>query len=311
MRSMWRSAIVGALLLLATRSVSSQPAASVVRWGADIVNAEALLPTPRSYRLFQRTPSITLAVSVVNDSRTEIVIDSASFRAAFIARVSGVTPLPTKTKWEHAIARSRETFTTPLAPQDQIRIEPGSGFSWRLTLLRGDGEAFQTGDYLLELAIADASSFIREADGTAFHGTMMSSTALRLAISPATTAAERAAMYRFFGTTAVHENRSADAVQSFARALELAPGDVQSLAGLGTAYLQLNRFREAIAAYERVLPAAIGSRSIVPMSLALAYTAVGDDSNARRILQLEGRTPSNIAQQLEVLRQQARQRGAR
>ena len=88
----------------------------------------------------------------------------------------------------------------------------------------------------------------------------------------------------------------------YAQALRLAPDDLTILEGLGNAYLTQNQYREAIAAYERVLA---GPRSRPPslkQLLALAYVAVSDVSKAEQILRSLGQSEPAIAAEMQMLR---------
>jgi Flp pilus assembly protein TadD len=127
-------------------------------------------------------------------------------------------------------------------------------------------------------------------------------------VAPPTTARERAAAFRLAGTVALRGNRQAEAVQAFQRARTADPADHLSMIALGDAYLRVKRYAEAIVEFENALRVMPPHRPAVPMALAYAYVAVGDESNAARVLREAGVSESKIPSDLDQFRSTIRAR---
>jgi hypothetical protein len=307
-------ALCSFLFLIDPGALQAQPArVEILRWTAVVADAEVLVPRPRAYRLFQTSEQISLILTVVNGSATVLILDIEDFQrtARVSARVNSTNESAVQIHWEPSIRRSGESFATNVSPQDQVRIEASGGFEWTLGVRLADGRPFTPGDYQFDISLGDAFRSLRSIEGTPWNGQVLSSTTLDVIVAPATTATDRAARYRVLAMAAMAENRAVDAVNFFTLALVATPNDPDLAAGLGNAYLNLNRYREAIAAYEVALPGALGRHSGVPNLLALAYVATGDEPNAARILSLTGRTDADVSAEVRSLREQAQRRGPR
>jgi predicted Zn-dependent protease len=134
------------------------------------------------------------------------------------------------------------------------------------------------------------------------------SASVSLVVAPAATAQERAAALRAAGNTALRGNRPTQAVQALQRARAEDPTDHLSMVALGDAYVRLNQYKEAIVEFENALRVMPRHRSGVPMRLAMAYVAVGDDVNAARVLREDGVPEQRIPSDLDRLRATLRAR---
>ena len=92
-----------------------------------------------------------------------------------------------------------------------------------------------------------------------------------------------------------------DAAAAYSRALAADPTDGTAIVGLGTAFLILGRYAEAIPLFEQVLPRG-PSESLVFSRLAQAYLGVGDEQNALRVLRMSGLPEDRIASEVAQLR---------
>lgn len=97
-------------------------------------------------------------------------------------------------------------------------------------------------------------------------------------------------------------------MQAFQRARAADPADHLSMIALGDAYLRVKRSAEAIVEFENALRVMTPHRPAVPMALAYAYVAVGDESNAARVLREAGVSESRIPSNLDQFRSTIRAR---
>jgi tetratricopeptide (TPR) repeat protein len=300
----------GALAMSAMVS-AFQPVPNLLRWTVRLPDADALLPTPRAYRLYASTDAVRLAFTLSNESAAPLVIDLPHFSQNVVATVRSESELPASARWEQTLRRSGDGAPHTVAAVPSIQLDPGAGLEWAMAIQRTDGMPFAAGEYDIQLILERALSAITNIDGSAWKGRALPHTVLRLVVRSADSSVERTRMHWNMGVIAVAENRSADAIEHFRAALRESPDDVSAFAGLGNAYLMQNRYREAIDAYERAWPRLARAHSGVPMSLALAYLGVGDEPNARRVLTNGGRTDAEIAAQVRDLREQVSRRARR
>lgn len=300
--------LVAVVLTSCGSTVAAQPVPRTLRWGATLAGAEALLPAARTYRLFEDTDELSVGLTFFNDSSDSLSADLNEFAKGVQIQLRSDRQLPIETEWNSSIRLSGESVNSPAGP---IRLPAQTGFGWTVQIRRDDRSAFSSGSYELTLSIADALRSLRKNESDAWTGSAVKMTVLHISIAPPASNEERARMYNTSAMAALTEHRSADAVKLFGLALDAMPNDMDGLAGLGHAYLALNRYREAISAYERVLPALQGRHSGVTLLLALSYVAIRDEQNAARVLRLERRSETEISAEIRTLRDQARRRDAR
>jgi len=298
---------LGVILTSSGVTAAAQPVPRVLRWGAAVDGAVAP-GGARTYRLFEETDELSLTFTFFNQSSDSLSADLREFGKGVKIQVRSDRLLPIETDWNNAIRLSGESFDSPV---DAIRLPPQTGFGWTVKIHRRDGATFSTGTYEVTLSIADALRSLRENESQAWTGRAVEMTELHIAIAPPSSNEERAQMYRASAMGALIEHRPEDAVKLFGRALDALPSDTDALSGLGHAYLSANRYREAITVYERVLALRDGRRGGVPLLLALSYVAVGDEPNATRVLRFEGRSETNISEEIRRLREQVKRRAAR
>ena len=290
-------------------TVAAQNVPRTLTWGATVAGAEALLPVAHTYRLFGDTDEFSLNFTFFNNSSDSLSADLGEFAKGVQFQLRSDRQLPIETQWNSSIHLSDESVDSPAGP---IRLPAHTGFGWTVKIRRDDRSAFSSGSYELTVSIADALRSLRENESHAWTGIAAGKmTILHISIAPPASNEERARMYKTSAGAALTEHRPADAVRLFRLALDAMPNDIDGLAGLGQAYLALNRYRDAISAFERVLPVLQGRRSSVPLLLALSHVAIGDEQNAARVLRLEGRSEAAISDEIRRLRDQARRRAAR
>ena len=298
--------VIGVVLTSFDATPVAQPVTRTFTWGATVSGAAAL-DAARTYRLFENTDELSLSFTFFNQSSDSLSADLTQFAKGVQIRLRSDEETPIETEWNSAHL-SGDSIDSPVGP---IRLAAGTGFGWVVGIHRKDRAAFTSGSYELTLSIADALRSLRENETHAWTGQAGKMTTLQISIAPPASNEDLALMYRTSAAAAMNEHRPADAVRLFGLAVDAVPDDVRTLSGLGMAYLSLNRYREAISAYERALPLLKGERNFVTESLALSYVAIGDEQNAARVLRLVWRSESDISAQIRTLRDQARRRTAR
>lgn len=306
-----RIALCVTIVAVIPSAVQSQPApANSVRWSAAVIDAMSLAPQPRAYRLFHTTEEIVVVLTFFNDSTSALLLNLAQFSSAARVRVRAPDEIMIQMHWEPSI-RLGKGAATSFSLKEQFRLAAKTGFEWRVGVRQPGGRPFIPGAYELYVSLEDAFRLLMTSEGTARIGQVVPNTTLHLTIAPPVTPGEQAAAYRVRAMSALAEDRGVDAVSLFTLALGVSPNDPELAAGLGNAYLTLNRYPEAIAAYERALPGMPGTHSGVPALLALAYVATGDEPNAIRILRHAGKSDSEISAEIRSLRDRIQRRGSR
>ena len=299
--------IAASFVGLLARSTHAQPSpTAVLRWAAVVAHGQPMTPNPRSYRLFGTTSEITLAITLFNESNAPVTIERTVFTEAARFEVTGTQTMSVVPQWMTAIRRSGESIPQELAPQEEIRLESGRGFEWRVILRSESGESFPAGDYELAIDLSRALTSVTTADGTKWAGQFVPRNTYHVSLAPASTPAEQAAMYRGMAEQALAEQRPEQAVGLFNRALQATPTDPDSLAGLGNAYLRLGRYRDAVSAFTQALPLLGNVRSGVPTLLALAYVGIGDEASATAILRRAGKSAADVNRDILNFREQVR-----
>jgi predicted Zn-dependent protease len=192
--------------------------------------------------------------------------------------------IPISARWNRDARQAGRDAPVAVSPGRSIQIDPVKGIEWRIDLQRADGTTFPAGRYAVEVALGDARDYVSAA-GQPWLGATPRSAPVTVLVAPPATARERAAAFRLAGTIALRGNRQAEAVQAFHRARAADPADHLSMIDLGIAHLRVNRHTEAIVEFEnalRLMPRR--DRSAVPSLLAFAHVALGDESNAARVL---------------------------
>jgi len=262
-----------------------------------------MAPAPRSYRIYKPVEELTLTFFVSNASPLPVVIDVDDYVKRVQISLQSTTSIDVQVEWEAAFQRSEESIDTPLGFGDLIHLEPGRGIGRKLRLRPTDSTVLATGEYKLDFAINDPNRSVRATTGEPWSGRVsLETTGIRLMVAPPRTVAEQIAMYEFLAFEALRSQRPAEAVRMYAQALRLAPDNLTILEGLGNAYLTQNQYREAIAAYERVLDGPRSHPASLKQLLALAYVAVSDESKAEQILRSLGQSEPAIAAEMQMLR---------
>jgi hypothetical protein len=290
-------------------------------WGVGFQGG-VLLHEAGRHRLFEVRNELGLIVYFSNGD-ADLLLPSESFRVGTQVQIFSAAngEIPVAMEWDLAIRRppsdtalaGTPDVVTNLGINDEIRLGPREGFSWTLRVRPVDG-LFDVGEYEVRVSIAAALGGVLTADRAQWTVDAIRDNRWRFLVQPPRTSQETVMMYRQRARAALNEGRLNDAIPYFTSAVAAVPGDPLSWVDLGNTYLRLNRYRDAIAAYEGYeklsTPAQLCSSGSAHFPLMLAYVAVGDEANAIRVLWLCGRSET-VATQLQSLRELVRRRAAR
>jgi hypothetical protein len=291
---------------LACTVVAAQPS-GVLRTVVLVNDAVPQTSEPRLFRLYETPEQLTLLLTLANESSDIVFVDHGGLErdVRFSVNRDGRS-FPITARWNPDTRQAGLDAPASVSLGSSVRIDPDRGVEWRIDLQRADGMRFPSGRYAIEVALGDARSHVSTAAGQPWRGAALRSTSVSVIVALPATAREQATAFRSAGTLALRGNRQPEAVQAFQRARKADPTDHLSMIALGDAYLRVNRYAEAIVEFENALPIMPAHRSGVPMRLALAYVAVGDESNATRVLRAAGvpeqRIPSNLDQFRSTIR---------
>jgi len=302
---------VVALLTLFSAPLASQPVPNAFRWSLGVAIDDRVSAEPRSIRLFQTYAAIPLTLTLFNQSPVDMVIDGEAFRRGVSVQMrSAGRQVPIRVEWadvvRHAGAPSEVSAHT--IELDHNQGGPLRGVVWNIHVTRVDGAVFEAGEYAIDVELGGAVTALNTSTGEPFRGYVIPRNTVTLTMAESVDDAERVQRFQQLGFRALLDKRSAEAEGLALKGLAIKPDHTGLLGLLADAYVQQNRYREAIPLYERVLPS-LRDRSSVPMMLALAYVGIGDDTNAIRALKLEGRSDAGAASELVRLREVVKRRG--
>jgi Flp pilus assembly protein TadD len=160
----------------------------------------------------------------------------------------------------------------------------------------------------IDLRKALQTAFLKP-NGERWIGRARHRTELTLHVRNPTTANNASQSEQARGRLALKERRYGDALAAFLRAAAAGPPDVGLSAELGSAYLGIRAFPDAVTWLERAISLSSPAyKSALPEMLALAYVGNGDDVNAARILRSRGKSAEETAREVIRLRGVAKRR---
>jgi tetratricopeptide (TPR) repeat protein len=282
------------------------PDDGVISLEVTLEDGESLGTLPRSYRLYDETASVPIALSIGNLSENPIVIDQEAIRRMFRARVRASSELPVSIQWLSEI-RLPGSWIPVANSWTPLSIEPQMAVTWLGLMESRDGNVFR-GRYSLEYEIPGIMAAISKLDGTRWVGRVPSLGAtLGFSASRPGSPRERAAMHRVTARQATFRSDWLKALEAYSSALASDPADLAARGGIGASLMALGRYAEAIPVYEQLLPTAPRG-ALTYDALAIAYLATGDEVNARRILRQSGLSEERVSTKVAELREANRRR---
>ncbi|GEM_PF-3455494 len=160
-------------------------------------------------------------------------------------------------------------------------LEPGIGLRTSFILKRRDGTPFPYGFYKLICYFKRGS--VKFEDGTDWQGRGGRGGAI-FRILRVESPEDQRGYYIIKGGEYLQKNQPERALEVYQKLIELEPENISNYAWLGATYMHMEKYREAIVAYEKALPAYIGERTSIPYELAFCYVAVNREEKAREVL---------------------------
>ena len=289
------AAVAFALVTLNLTRVDSQPYQGVVGWHISVADADS---TGRTYRVYDFPREVTVLLTMLNESRTDLSFDDARLQERVRFSITGNRDIPVNATWPPI----QESGKSQLGFESTTK----RSILWKVALSRKDGQQFTTGHYRLNLSVTSAHEVVRTPDAKPLRGVAGQAVEVFLVIEPPTNARERAAAYRLLGKKTLGEN-TPEGLRLLVLATQADPTDLRVLIELGNAYIQTGRCRDAIPVLERALglerQLTSARRSGVYTRLAYAYVCVGDEVRAEQVLREGGGSKVGITKTIEQYRE--------
>jgi hypothetical protein len=255
------------------------------------------------HNLFGPTRQIEVSVSILNESAERVLVLSAGFFQAIALdlKLELVRPVTGAVLvWEDRATCGLPERTECSIAAD-IRLLPQSAVNGTATL-RFDS-ALAVGKYRLFIELGKAKTFLLEGEGGPWNGGMTERGSIDIVVLPVSTSRDRIAMHRAEAVRYIVRGQHQAALREFQSMEAEDPANVDALAGMGSAFMELGRFAEAAQAWERAVsvPSSARGPSLFPKRLALAYMALGRDADAERVLR-QHYAPEQIGQMIDEAR---------
>jgi hypothetical protein len=303
------STVLAAISLLAAAAGAAQ-SSGYFWWHAAIDGADTVArATHPTFVLHGRQDALDVNWTFKNDEGAENVqIEPAGFRERIRVTATDTEGRAVDTILAWSV---RATVVGPDGNRSTgaflQQLQPGEWIEWQASLRRADGSAWERGEYRLSIDVAAALKMLRTG-AKPFTGRAEPGGIVTVRILPGSSAAAAKARHLREGHKALTERRFPSAIGSYRAAAGLDGSDRAVRGLLGQALVAAGEYKEGAAALELALPLALdGEKSAIPDTLAFAYLAVGDESNARRVLLLTG-PPAAVTSRLERLQKQLRGR---
>ena len=235
------------LLVLAAAIAAALPVEAAAksnngtRWSASIIGAAPPTHDSKTYRVFNTPDSITLALTLVNDSGATHAIRLSSFRDHVRFALERDQAVPVIASW-------------PVADED-LRIESGKSVTWTIVLTHAAGQTFTRGRYVLVVGMAAPHT--------------VPPITLNVDIRPPANARESAIALRLQAER-VRQESPEEAMMLLHLALATDPAAAENSIALGDSYVQARRYLEAIPFFERALELKPRDKASIHERLALA-----------------------------------------
>ena len=257
-------------------------------------------PEARTWRFYEPPAEIRIHLFMANESSGAIELGRAATSAAI------TTTVRRDGRKELAIDRQDEVASAGVdrgSLEDTLRIDAGATLDYVLKLRPAPPALFHPGIYEVTVGLSQLAGTARDDTGRRWTGRHIPETSITVVVAPPRGARERSAAFLLEGRRATRAKRPLDALSAYVRATEADPTDLAARTALGTAYLQMARYPEAIVQLEEVAAhVRADGHSPVPEQLAYAYLAVGDERNAMRVLRNTGAAEASVKSTIERFR---------
>lgn len=234
--------------------------------------------------------ALEFELSIVNEEGKRLIFLPEDFQRELIIELSKDgerLPMENLEVWFSAVKR-KYIYDPGLSEQDynpsnlQV-LEVGVGVRTSLILKRRSGIPFSYGLYTLICYFRKDS--VKFENGTNWRG-RGGRGGSKFRILNVETPEDQRKYYIIKGGEFLQKNQPEQALEMYRELIKLAPEEIGNYAMLGNTYMRMKRYQEAIAAYEKALPAyeANRQRTTFPYNLAYCYLAIGREAKAREVL---------------------------
>jgi hypothetical protein len=303
-RSVLAAPFATLVLVLAADTARSQSIDDgVVSLDLRVVSAAKITSVPLTYRLYEEAPSLSIEVSVYNESGSPVIVDDEVLKRSILVRLGG-SDAQNSLATEWTLEPVQPGTLKPVQLGAPLVLESQKGVAWLVTCTRPNDQMFSEGRYTLELVPRDLARAVQRSDGSTWRGRVPSQTVrFSLVVSRATTARERADASALAGDEAVTRGDDEAAVVAYQRAMASARGDLGIQEKLAATLLHLRRYRQAVELYEQLMPT-LRPGSLTFLLVAKAYLGLADDAGARRVLRLGGMSDARANDHIKELKAQ-------
>jgi hypothetical protein len=257
-----------------------------LRWSVEVVDG-LQAENGVTFDAFGERREVPVRVTFSNEDTDQGLLVQPSFvDNVDVMWHDGGRAIPVTIQWRDAEFVTPDDIAIPLTLRTAITLEPGS----RLTLdgviqKRGDDDSsFGFGEQRLTINLERAVRSLQTPLGTPWVGRYVESGDVTLRVIEVRTAIDARRKRLADASKAMARDDAKAALQDYLQLIQQNPSDIAAHTGAGQAYMELRRFREAIAEFELVLPNYVGERSMLPDWLAYSYLSVGEDQKAEALL---------------------------
>lgn len=220
------------------------------------------------------------------DGIKPVIVDGSSLPRVILTVTRGRSEVPTIAEWGLSMRHAGEDRSQQLPASARVLLDPGDRIETAVVLRLKDGSPFEPGDYVVRIAVEPFIPTVLFDSGEAWTGRYERSGLIRLELRPPASVLERKRQLMTDASNARSRGDVQSAIEHYQRISELDPADWRAHAGLGLMLVEIGRFAEGVVALEKVLPFVAHEKSQVPMTLAYAHIALGNEVRARAVLGL-------------------------
>jgi hypothetical protein len=238
-----------------------------------------------SFELFGRPSSIEFTMRVLNDSSETLVVP-ASFPTDVGIRVErDGRVVSAETRWEAVEVALEGDEPVQLDLMTPFYLAAQAVARFRGVVRPTASTVFSPGDYTVRLDLRRSVGGVRDGANKPWNGYYGREPSVYVRVTEPRTSEELRRSNLATANAAMFKGDAALSIKYYTEMLRVSPDDMDALSGLGQAYLELRRYKEAAAAFESAIARlARGERSGLYASAAYAYVALGDDVRAEAIL---------------------------
>jgi hypothetical protein len=244
-----------AAFVLAQPVGAQEPATAYLRWSVEVVDG-LQAENGVTFDAFGERSEVPLRVTFINEETDQGLLVQPSFidNVDVTWHHDGRT-VPVTIQWRAAEVIAPDEITIPVALRIAITLEPGG----RLTLdavirKRGSADsAFGLGEHRLTVNLEGAVRGLRSPLGTPWVGRYVESGDITVRMIEVRTATDARGKRLADASKAMARSDSNAALREYLQLVQQDPSDIAAHTGAGQAYMELGRFKEAIAEFELVL----------------------------------------------------------